>query len=76
MKIINIISWTFYLSYPTLSGLKQVWSTKTELKLSDEIDQLMLATDASSTEGMFKSIGRINFGIKILPEKKDQSSSN
>jgi hypothetical protein len=34
----------------------------------------MLATDASSTEGMFKSIGRINFGIKILPEKKDQSS--
>jgi hypothetical protein len=31
--MINIISLSFYLSDPTLSGLKQVWSTKTELKL-------------------------------------------
>ena len=30
--MINIISLSFYLSYPTLSGLKLVGSTKTELK--------------------------------------------
>jgi hypothetical protein len=31
--MIHIISLSFYLSDPTLSGLKLVWSTKTELKL-------------------------------------------